>query len=54
MARTLNRLTSRQVETIKTAGRHADGGGRYLRITDAGTRSSVFMATRDGKRAEIG
>jgi integrase len=54
MSRTLNRLTTRQVATLKVAGRHADGGGLYLRITPAGARSWVFMTARDGKREEIG
>jgi hypothetical protein len=33
MPRTLNRLSARQVATIKEVGRHSDGGGLYLRIT---------------------
>lgn len=54
VSRALNKLTARQVSTLKEAGRHADGGGLYLRITAAGSRSWVFMVTTDGKRAEIG
>lgn len=54
MARTLNRLSARQIATIQDTGRHADGGGLYLRITDRGSRSWVFMATQGGKRSEIG
>lgn len=54
MARALNLLTARQVATLKEPGRHADGGGLYLRITPAGARSWVFMTARQGKRAEIG
>ena len=54
MARVLNRLTARQVASIKNAGRHADGGGLYLRITLGGARSWVFMVTTEGKRVEIG
>lgn len=54
MSRTLNRLTARHVSTLKAAGRHADGGGLYLRITDSGTRAWVFMVTLEGRRAEIG
>ena len=52
--RTLNRLTARQVATIKEPGRHADGGGLYLRVTPANSRSWIFMATLNGKRVEIG
>uniref|UniRef100_UPI0025E9B624 tyrosine-type recombinase/integrase n=1 Tax=Sphingomonas sp. TaxID=28214 RepID=UPI0025E9B624 len=54
MARGLNRLTSREVASMKATGRHSDGGGLYLRITAAGSRSWVFMSVREGKRAEIG
>ena len=54
MARALHRLTARQVATLKDIGRHADGGGLYLRITNAGARSWVFIATTNGKRSEIG
>jgi integrase len=54
MARTLNKLTARQVATIRDTGRHADGGGLYLRVTPAGARSWVFMATTAGRRQEIG
>lgn len=54
MPRTLNRLTARTVTSIKEPGRHADGGGLYLRITPAGGRSWVFMAAFAGKRVEVG
>jgi hypothetical protein len=54
MSRALNKLTTRQVATLKAAGRHADGGGLYLRITTGGARSWVFMSTKGGKRLEVG
>lgn len=54
MARALNRLTVRQVSSVKEPGRHADGGGLYLRITLGGARAWVFMTTTAGKRIEIG
>ncbi|WP_310498011.1 phage integrase central domain-containing protein [Sandarakinorhabdus sp.] len=54
MARALNRMTVRQIAALKLPGRHADGGGLYLRITNGGARSWVFMAAIAGKRAEIG
>lgn len=54
MPRSLNRLSARQVATLKEPGRHADGGGLYLRITPKGSRSWVFMAAQAGKRAELG
>lgn len=54
MARTMNRLTVREVASLKEPGRYADGGGLYLRLTPAGSRSWVFMAVSRGKRAEVG
>lgn len=53
-ARTVNRLDARTAATIKTAGRHSDGGGLYLSIDPAGRRRWVFMFTRDGRRTELG
>jgi hypothetical protein len=53
-ARTLNRLSAREVTSLKAPNRYADGGGLYLRITDAGARCWAFMTTRGGKREEIG
>jgi hypothetical protein len=43
MARTLNKLTVRGAAALEVPGRHADGGGLYLRITTGGARSWVFM-----------
>ncbi|KTT98146.1 integrase [Sphingomonas yabuuchiae] len=54
MAHALNKLTARQVASIKKPGRYADGGGLYFRITNAGSKSWVFMVTQGGKRIEIG
>lgn len=54
MSRALNRMTARKVASLKQAGRHADGGGLYLRITPGGAKSWVFMTSSGGKRAEIG
>jgi integrase len=53
-ARTLNKLDTRTAATIKTSGRHSDGGGLYLAIDATGRRRWVFMYTRDGKRTELG
>lgn len=50
----LNKLTARKVSSIKEAGRHSDGGGLYLSVSKAGTKSWVFMWVRDGRRREIG
>jgi len=58
MARSINRLSARRVETLTKPGLHADGGGLYLRITDGkkAGRRWVFIYRRpaDGKRCEIG
>ncbi|WP_336869008.1 tyrosine-type recombinase/integrase [Sphingomonas sanguinis] len=54
MAHALNKLIARQVASIKEPGRYADGGGLYFRITNAGSKSWVFMVTQGGKRIEIG
>lgn len=54
VGRALNRLSAREVATLKDVGRHADGGGLYLRISASGGRSWVFMSTVDGKRTEVG
>lgn len=53
MAKILNRLTARTVETIKGAGLHADGGGLYL-STSGGGRRWVYIYRWGGKRREMG
>ena len=57
MAREINRLSARRVETV-SPGMHPDGGGLYLRVSagkHAGKRW-VFLYRRrsDGKRCEMG
>lgn len=54
MSRQLNRLSARTVSSLKKIGRHPDGGGLYLRITQKGARSWVFMSKAGGKQREIG
>jgi integrase len=54
MNRQLNRLSVTRVKALKDPGRHADGGGLYLRITGQGAKAWVFMATVGGRRQEIG
>src|SRR5215213_70001 len=53
MKRTINRLSARQVETIKKLGRHADGGNLYLKIMPDGRRWA-FLYKFDGKQREMG
>jgi integrase len=54
MAQSINRLTARQVSTITKPGRHADGGGLYLRVKPTGARSWIYLAMVASKRVEIG
>ena len=51
--RTTNKLTDRQVKTLKTPGMHSDGRGLYLLI-DGERRSWMFMYKIAGKRRELG
>lgn len=52
--RTTNKLTVLKAQSVAKPGRHADGGGLYLRVTPAGAKAWVFMTARHGKRVEIG
>jgi integrase len=54
MARAINRLNSRRVQTISEPGRHADGGGLYLVVDQNGSRRWSFMYKRVGKTSEMG
>ncbi len=50
----LNRLTARALSGAKGRGYYPDGGGLYLRVTEAGTRSWLFRYTRHGKPRYMG
>lgn len=54
MARAIHKLKFRQVETLRAAGRHSDGGGLYLKITPDGSKRWVFMYARAGRQREMG
>ena len=54
MPRAIHRLSARAAETISKLGRHADGGGLYLSISDGGRRRWVFLYTWRGKTREAG
>ncbi|SMC91992.1 Integrase [Fulvimarina manganoxydans] len=55
MARALHKLTEKGTASTKLkVGRHSDGGGLYLNVAKAGTKSWVFMWTASGKRREMG
>lgn len=54
MARKLDRLSARAVATIKTPGRHADGGGLYLSVGPGEARRWVFLFRWQGRLREMG
>ena len=54
MARSIGNLSAISIEKRKKVGRHSDGGGLYLNIALAGTKSWVFMWAANKKRREMG
>jgi integrase len=54
MGRTLNKLTALRVAKFRDAGRYGDGGGLWLQISPAGTRSWLFRFMRDGRARMMG
>lgn len=54
MARTVNRLTAREVQALSKPGYHGDGAGLYLQVQKSGSKSWVFTYTRAGKSREMG
>lgn len=55
MARTLNKLSDASVKATKEPGRYSDGGGLYLNVAAAGTKSWLFMwSPPGGRRREMG
>jgi integrase len=54
MARQLERLTHKGVLAKRSPGYFADGGGLYLQVSSAGTKSWIFRYTRNGKSREMG
>ena len=54
MARSINKLSARTVETLKAPGRYSDGGNLYLSISANGGRRWVFMYRFAGKQREMG
>lgn len=50
----LNRLSPKTVENTRERGYYPDGGGLYLRVSAAATKSWVFRYTRDHKTREMG
>src|SRR6476659_3707179 len=54
MARSINKLSARAVETLTALGRYSDGGNLYLSISANGGRRWVFMYRFGGKQREMG
>jgi integrase len=58
VARTINRLSYRKVETVKEPGMHSDGGGLYLQVTqgsDGNPRKSwLFRYAVAGRERQMG
>ena len=54
MARTLNRLTAREVATATQPGMYADGAGLYLRVARSGARSWCLRFMLEGRAREMG
>jgi integrase len=58
MARTINRLSHRKIETLKKPGMHSDGAGLYLQITqgsDGSPRKSwIFRYAITGRERQMG
>ena len=49
-----NKLNVKQVASLVEPGIYSDGGGLYMRVRPSGTRSWVYVYSRNGKRAELG
>jgi integrase len=49
LAKTINRLAPNAVKTLSKPGRHADGGGLYLSISENGGRRWTFIYRWKGK-----
>ena len=51
---TKRRMTDVEVRAIRAPGKHAAGGGLYLRVAPGGSRQWVFRYQRTGRRHELG
>lgn len=52
-SRARNKLSIRQIASLKGVGLYSDGGGLYLRVRPAG-RTWIFIGTFESKRFELG
>src|SRR5262249_54238325 len=54
MAKKAAGLTAREVETVKTPGLRADGGGLYLQVAPSGAKTWIFRFQLRGRRRDMG
>jgi hypothetical protein len=54
MARTINKLSARKVETLQDPGRHGDGSGLYLQVAVNSAKRWRFLFRWAGKLKEMG
>ena len=54
MARTIEKLSALAVSRAKEPGYYGDGGGLYLQVSKAGTKSWIFRYTLNKKSREMG
>lgn len=54
MARSLNKLSARKVETLAKPGDYCDGGGLWLQISPSGSKSWLYRFNLNGKRRHYG
>ena len=56
MARQVNRLDARLVQTLQKPGRHADGANRYLIVDKNGAKrwAFIYRCQRSGRLREMG
>jgi integrase len=50
MAKTINRLSVKKVDNLKTSGWHPDGNGLYLQVSKSGSKSWVYRYQVNGKQ----
>jgi Arm DNA-binding domain len=49
-----NRLTALKVARLTARGRHADGNGLYLQISEWNTKAWIFRYERGGRQRHMG
>ena len=54
MARGQNRISDKQVRSIRKPGRYGDGGGLYLQVGPSGSQAWIFMWKVGTKRTAMG